>query len=410
MIPHDLDAESAVIGCCLASSDAARWAVEWLSPADFHSEKHLVVMEAIRSLYAEGKRIDPITVADRAKTEGWKAQGLASDLTSALANAPAPSGIERYGGIVRRHSVARAAQKLCADAAGGFGDPSRDPDDLLDSLVSELQSIDAHVPTGKPPGFMTFEELRAKPPETRAPWVLPGLLRSDWRATFVGVEGSGKSILIRALAVAAAAGMLPFGGQEPQVPVRSLLVDLENPEDHLLDWVDRLSHHAEQWRRTTEGRGAVFHRPGGLDLRKRANRSQLEQVLRDHRPDLVCIGPLYKAYRRASSRETDEEAAGEMQEIFDDLRTRHHFALVIEHHAPKAQGGSRPLDPFGSSLWLRWGEIRMSLVPPDRSFPVWSMELRPFSGSRVEHGWPDRVDRNRQSSGMPWLGWWKEGL
>ena len=80
--------------------------------------------------------------------------------------------------------------------------------------------------------------------------------------------------------------------------------------------------------------------------------------------------------------------------------------LVIEHHAPKAQGGVRDLAPFGSSLWLRWGEIRMSLTPPDKSFPVRSLELLPFSGSRVEHGWPDRIDRS--GNGLPWRGYWAE--
>lgn len=191
--------------------------------------------------------------------------------------------------------------------------------------------------------------------------------------------------------------------------MRSLLVDLENPEDHLRDWVDRLASHGEAWQRKTQGRGAVWHRPGGVDLRKRTDRSQLEEVLRRHRPDLVALGPLYKAFRRKGG-ETDEQAAAEMQEILDDLRTRYSFALVIEHHAPKAQGGVRDLSPFGSSLWLRWGEIRMSLVPPDKSFPVWSLELKPFSGSRVEHGWPDRIDRNRSSSGLPWLGYWANSV
>ena len=154
-----------------------------------------------------------------------------------------------------------------------------------------------------------------------------------------------------------------------------------------------------------EGRGAVWHRPGGVDLRKRSDRRQFEEVLRQHRPELVCLGPLYKAFRRRAG-ETDEQAAAEMQEILDDLRTRYGFALVMEHHAPKAQGGVRDLAPFGSSLWLRWGEIRMSLTPPDKSFPVRSLELLPFSGSRVEHGWPDRIDRS--GNGLPWRGYWAE--
>ena len=157
----------------------------------------------------------------------------------------------------------------------------------------------------------------------------------------------------------------------------------------------------------TGGRGAVWHRPGGIDLRKRADRGQFEEVLRRHRPELVCLGPLYKSFRRHSTRETDEEAASQMQEILDDMRTRYGFALVLEHHAPKAQGGVRDLIPFGSSLWMRWGEIRMSLSPPDKNFPIWELTMTPFSGARVEHSWPDRLDRNRDTHGLPWIGYWK---
>ena len=35
--PHDLDAESAVIGACLNNTAAVRWAGEWLTPGDFYS-------------------------------------------------------------------------------------------------------------------------------------------------------------------------------------------------------------------------------------------------------------------------------------------------------------------------------------------------------------------------------------
>jgi replicative DNA helicase len=406
--PHDFDAESAVIGCCLASNDAARWVSEWLRPADFYGPKNQAAVSAIIALFAEGKRADAVTVADCAKRQGWM-EPLTADLISALSNAPAVSAIERYGHIVRRHSVARTAMTLAWAAQDDLGNQVKDPDEIVDELIADLRSIDSHVPSGQPLGFMTFEELIAKPPEQRSPWILRGMLRRDWRATFVGPEGAGKSLLLRELAVCAAAGMRPFvGGDVTQEPVRTLLVDLENPEDHLLDWVDRLCRHATQWHRETDGRGAVWHRPGGVDLRKRSDRGQFEEVLRRHKPELVCLGPLYKSFRRHSTRETDEEAAGQMQEILDDLRTRYGFALVLEHHAPKGQGGVRDLVPFGSSLWMRWGELRMSLSPPDKTFPVWKMTLTPYSGSRVEHNWPDWLERNKQSSGLPWIGHWEE--
>lgn len=400
--PHDADAESAVIGCCLFHAEPVRWVTEWLRPADFYDPKWQSAMAAIASLYGHGQGVDAVTVAAEASRLGLSVPG--SDLLAALSHAPAPSQVARYGHIVRRHSVARMAMSLCAGAIEEFT-KSEDPDRVLDELQSDLRSVDSHVPTGKPQGYYTFEELLARPASARSPWVMKGLLRKDWRAMFVGIEGSGKTLMLRQLAYNGAAGLDPLIKGTTADPCRSLLVDLENPEDHVVDWIDRLAKNAEKWRKATSGRGAVWHRPGGIDLRKRLWRGQFEEVLRDHKPDLVCLGPLYKSFRRRSS-ETEEEAAGEMQEILDDLRTRYSFALVMEHHAPKGQSGVRDLNPFGSSLWLRWGEIRMSLRPPNREFPIWEMALEPFSGSRVDHRWPSHIDRNPDERGMPWIGRW----
>ena len=405
-IPYNEEAEAAVVGCCLFGTDAVRWVSEWLTPGDFYVPKWRNATLAILSLHGNGQKCDPVTVNAETKRLGAPVDG--ADLLDALGAAPSASSVERYGHIVRRHAVARALMVACTTAVHDVQQDGRDPDGIMDALMSELRSVDSHVPTGKPEGYLTFEELRNKPQDKRAPWTLQGLLRQDWRAIFVGPEGAGKTLLLRQVAVGAASGTDVLGRPGPIQPVRTLLVDLENPEDHLMDWVDRICQHGERFGKHTDGRGAVWHRPGGIDLRKRAWRSQFEQILRDHRPELVCMGPLYKAFRRKSS-ETEEEAAGELQEILDDLRTRHHFALVLEHHAPKGQQGVRDLSPFGSSLWLRWGEIRMSLQPPDRNFPVWQLELRPFSGSRVEHNWPDFLDRSKQG-GLPWVGRWTKGM
>jgi hypothetical protein len=410
--PYDSDAEAAVIGCCLYNAEATRWATEWLCPADFYVSKWSMAFAAIVDLYREGQKADPLTVSDRARRLGYE-NPLQADLLCAHADAPTvsgTSGVERYAPIVRRHSVARAGLAIALDAADAFKDAANDPDEVVDSLVAELRSIDAHIPTGTPDGFLSFEALRSKPESARAPWVIPGYFRVDWRTVLVGPEGVGKTLILDEIAVCGAEGIRPFVGEsKPEEPVRTLLVDLENPEDHVRDWVDRLARYGEEWEKATEGRGAVWHRPGGVNLRTRSDRADFEEVLRQHRPDLVCLGPLYKAFRRNHG-ETDEQAAAEIQDILDDLRTRHSFALVMEHHAPKAQGGVRDMTPFGSSLWLRWGEIRMGLVPPNTTFPVWSLELRPFSGSRVEHGWPDRIDRNPSGSGLPWLGYWPNNV
>lgn len=130
------------------------------------------------------------------------------------------SAVERYGAIVRRHSVARTTMMLADSAITDL--QTKDSDEVVDGLLADLRCIDAHVPTGTPDGFMKFEELVAKPESARSPWVIPGLLRRDWRSMFVGPEGSGKTIFLRQIAFFAASGIHPFMGQErPINPVRT---------------------------------------------------------------------------------------------------------------------------------------------------------------------------------------------
>ncbi len=399
-LPFDNDAEQALLGCLMQSQDAVRWASEWMTASDFHVPSHAHAFAAIDDLWHDGGRVDPVTVAARMRQKGTWVETTSSTLLSFVVNAPATSSLQRYGEIVQRHSLARQGMTLAMGAVEDLQDVTKDPAVIVESLRSNLGTIDSPIAV-RDPGDLTLEQLRAKPIEDRSPWVVPGLMRRDWRAMLVGVEGSGKSIILRQIAVCAAHGMHPFAMSD-MLGVRTLLVDLENPEDHVQEWVDRIATFCERHGRTVDGRMAIWHRSGGIDLRRRSDRAEFEDVLRRRRPDLVCLGPLYKAYHR-TSQESDEQVASEVQDVLDDLRTRHGFGLVLEHHAPKSQGGVRDLLPFGSSLWLRWGELRLSLVPEHKGFPVMSMELKPFSGMRVENSWPHRLTRGRT---VPWEGHW----
>jgi replicative DNA helicase len=182
-------------------------------------------------------------------------------------------------------------------------------------------------------------------------------------------------------------------------PVSVLIADLENPEDSLHASLDVLVRHA----------GAVaapnlkpnlrlWHQPGGIDLRSREGRAQLETVISERRPDLVVLGPLYKAYSIRAS-EGYELPAREAQQVLDDLRTHYRFALLIEDHAPQAAGGSkRDWRPYGSSLWLRWPEVGIGLNPVDNKGQT--LQLTRWRGDRSKTVWPRQISRSE--SGWPW--------
>jgi replicative DNA helicase len=227
-----------------------------------------------------------------------------------------------------------------------------------------------------------------RPVSDHAPWVIDGLLREGWRVVLVASEGSGKMTWLRQIALCAANGVHPLTWKACE-PVETLVVDLENPLDVVYEGAQRIvgqvrKEQGDDYRK----HGAwLFHQPGGVDLRSRADRARLEVALCEVRPKVVVVGPLYKAFRRGKG-ESDEEAASAVAAVFDDLRSRFGFALLIEHHAPKGAMSGRDLVPFGSSLWMRWPEFGLTLEPTGnpREFTVGR-----FRKDRVAGAWPRSI-------------------
>ena len=91
----------------------------------------------------------------------------------------------------------------------------------------------------------------------------------------------------------------------------------------------------------------------------------------------------------------------EVTGILDDLRTKYRFGLLLEAHAPKAQGGVRELSPIGSSVWLRWPDLGFKLLPI-KGRPL-DLERGSFRGDRMQHGWPPEFARGKV---LPWEGRW----
>ena len=217
--------------------------------------------------------------------------------------------------------------------------------------------------------------------------------------------GVGKTVLLRQIAIAAAQGIHPLNFTT-QEPCPTLIVDLENPDDSIMDVCTPINERVKG--RVKGGydaeRAWLWHRPSGINLRQRPDRVALESIIAKVQPKLVCIGPLYKAYD-VSAKENDELAAREIMAVFDDLRTRYKFGLMIEHHAPKESGGNkRKLMPYGSSLWLRWPEIGINLQPTDDTNQ--ELALGRWRGDRLKNEWPIKITRGGQ---WEWTGVWETG-
>ncbi|MDA8037633.1 MAG: replicative DNA helicase [Actinomycetota bacterium] len=143
---HDLDAEAAVIGCCLAWRGAVEEALDaGLRPEDFHRPAFGHAFAVACSLAVEGESVDAVTVAAECARRGLPGPSPA-DLLAAVGDAPAISRAASYARVVvdlaRRRAIL-AALLEAVEAAKGAGD--------IEEIAGRVDSLVTAALTGDDP-------------------------------------------------------------------------------------------------------------------------------------------------------------------------------------------------------------------------------------------------------------------
>lgn len=200
------------------------------------------------------------------------------------------------------------------------------------------------------------------------------------------------TMLARQVALLSAAGIHPLSFQ-PMEPIKTLTVDLENPDRIIRRTGRSIAAQAMAMGRVSRLNAELLTRPSGMDLLRASDRALLEETLDKVKPELLVIGPLYKAFLDPGGR-TSESIALEVAKYLDTIRTIYKCALWIEHHAPLGTSmTSRDLRPFGSAVWSRWPEFGISLQPDPTALGAYVYDVRHFRGARDERQWPTKIKR-----------------
>ena len=356
--------------------------LEVLSAGDFYKPVHANMFHAISELYWSGHPIDATTVGSKMAEEGTPIID-GSIFISLTANVPStlPTHALAYAKVVETASVGRQllrmTQDTVADVAEG-GDPFDASDELMRSLLT-IGSADVGQEA------QTIQELEDDD-SAMSEVIVPGLLYRDHRGIITAKPGAGKSSLLKMIGMCASQGIQPFTRQD-MTPIRVLCVDAENPAANILDTMVPLR---ETLRARSgvfdEGRFRVWRKPGGMNIRKRRHRTELQREIALHEPDLLLMGPVYKCSRRAPG-ESYEGAAEGFIDVIDDLRTKknHEFAVLLEAHVSK---NTEDFTPQGSIELAQWSELGLALKP-EGEFPYRKWDLEDYRGQRVQGlRWP----------------------
>jgi replicative DNA helicase len=383
--------EQAVIAAVLLDSKVFRFAVEVIVPSDFEDARLEKLFAGVARMSANHEPIDVITVSDRLRD--WDIRGITpADLHMWISELPTAQNVAWYAAKVREAALRRGAVAIATRLNQAA---QSNPEIALTAAVEGIRSLRDNFST---------QQLEAKPlgevltGDDDYDWVIQGLLERGDRMLLTGIEGGGKSTLVRQMAIMSAAGLHPFSAHR-MPPVKVLVVDSENSE--------------RQWRRAARHmvqRAAILGslNPADvlriacvprIDLTKDAHLAEVHRLMDDVRPDILFIGPLYRLVPHAINSDDD---ATPLLSALDSLRERG-VAMVIEAHAGHGvgNGGERDLRPRGSSQLLGWPEFGFGLRQDKKANASNAFELIRWRGDRDERSWPTRISRGL-SNDWPW--------
>ncbi len=116
MMPHNVEAEQAVLGACLIDGEAAISIMNNLVKDDFYLEAHQDIFGAMFVIFAKNQPIDYITLTDELESENILQSVGGLDYITNLTNIlPSAANHNVYLDIVKRDSVLRKIIRACAD-------------------------------------------------------------------------------------------------------------------------------------------------------------------------------------------------------------------------------------------------------------------------------------------------------
>lgn len=191
-LPHNVEAEQAVLGALLLDENAFDQVAPLLKPGDFYLLPHQHIFDICAALAAEAKTIDPVLVIQRLDAKGWLGTAVPRDLPWALARGlGTASNAGHYARVVQDLSRLRqmmltaqrlvergyesggnvqhfldSAQQDVFGAAAGTGIETLKPiQEPLLQAVDNLEAIQKRVQqglspiTGVPTGLPTLDKM-----------------------------------------------------------------------------------------------------------------------------------------------------------------------------------------------------------------------------------------------------------
>ena len=140
--PHDLDAEEAILGAGLLSSDGLSEAIQHVRPEDFWDTRNQAIFECLVGMHLDNAPIDCLTVADALSRRGQLVDIGGADRLLALETAtPTLTHSARYARIVADHAMMRRLGAAGTEITQLAHSRPEDPDAAADAAEAIVLGV-----------------------------------------------------------------------------------------------------------------------------------------------------------------------------------------------------------------------------------------------------------------------------
>jgi len=141
-VPHNVEAEEAVLGSLLIDPEALFRVAPFLKPEDFYVRKNGWIYEAILSLHERREPIDFVTLCTELEARGQLEEvGGAAYITDLINAVPSAIHVEAYGRLVEQTAVRRRLISAAGDIAQLAYLEEREIEEVIDRAEQTLFSI-----------------------------------------------------------------------------------------------------------------------------------------------------------------------------------------------------------------------------------------------------------------------------
>ena len=142
MIPHNIEAEEAVLGSLLIDPEALFRVSPFLKGEDFYIQKNVWIYEAIFTLHERREPIDFVTLCDELERQEQLAEiGGAAYITRLINAVPSAIHVEAYGHIVEQAAIRRRLISAASQIAQLSYQEAEDIDQTIDQAEQALFNV-----------------------------------------------------------------------------------------------------------------------------------------------------------------------------------------------------------------------------------------------------------------------------